>query len=113
MDKITRPNHDYSSLPASQADRQHQDLTPDRPRSNSICLGSLGLTRDGANCTGEGNVGDIPIRNRMIEIPVNQHTPTATPAPKTDTGSEEVSASPNQDSPSSSPPDSPPPPNIH
>ncbi|WP_422490248.1 hypothetical protein [Endozoicomonas sp. ALE010] len=113
MDKITRPNHDYSSLPASQPDPQHQDFTAGRPRSNSVCLGSFGLTRDGANCTSESNVGDIPIRNRMIEIPVNQHTPTPPPAPKTDTGSEEASASPNQDSPSSSPPDSPPPTSIN
>ncbi|MBO9480971.1 hypothetical protein [Salinisphaera sp. G21_0] len=107
MDKITRSNHDYSSLPGSQPDPRHQDLSPGRPRSNSVCLGSFGLTGDGANCTGESNVGDIPIQDRTIEIPVHQPTTNAATAPKTDTGSEDASASPCQDTPTLSPPESP------
>ncbi|MGO0306614.1 hypothetical protein ACTL6P_08355 [Endozoicomonas acroporae] len=107
MDKITRPNHDYSSWPGSQPDPQRQDLTSGRPRSNSLCLGALSCTRDGANCTGMSDVGNIPIQDRTIEIPVHQPTPNSAPTPKTDTRSEETSAHPSQDTPPLSPPESP------
>ncbi|WP_257283885.1 hypothetical protein [Endozoicomonas sp. SESOKO1] len=93
MDKIALPYHDYSSL----TERQLNDLTPAPKRRNSICLGELSSIREGANCTGKSDVGNIAIPDRTIKKLDCQAIPNTDSAPKTTIESEEASVLPNPD----------------
>ncbi|WP_257293740.1 hypothetical protein [Endozoicomonas sp. YOMI1] len=90
MDNITRPRHDYSSLPVRQS-------TPPPQRRNSLCLGELSSIRGGANCTGKNDVGNTAIPDRTIKKLDCQATLNTDSAPKTNIESEEASVLPNQD----------------